>query len=119
MNKCDIIEKLRMDVEIPEVVQKSADEAFDKIREMKKEEKIKSYPQKQTKEKAKFSKKKAAIIIAAATMAFASISAAAAYLHWSDSLSEGMQITNELKQKLEEKHAVAFAMQECNSKELL
>ena len=40
MNKCDIIEKLRMDVEIPEVVQKSADEAFDKIREMKKEEKI-------------------------------------------------------------------------------
>ncbi len=115
MNKCDIIEKLRMDVEIPEVVQKSADEAFDKIREMKKEEKIKSYPQnqKQTKEKAKFPKKKAAIIIAAATMAFASISAAAAYLHWSDSLSEGMQITNELKQKLEEKHAVAFAMQEC------
>ncbi len=115
MNKCDIIEKLRMDVEIPEVVQKSAEEAFDKIRKMKKEEKIKDYPQnqKQTKEKAKFSKKKAAIIIAAATMVFASISVAAAYLHWSDSLSEGLQISDELKLKLEEKQAVAFAMQEC------
>lgn len=115
MNKCDIIEKLRMDVEIPEVVQKSADEAFDKIRKMKKEERIKDYPQnqKRTQEKAKFPKKKAAIIIAAATMAFASISAAAAYLHWSDSLSEGLQITDELKLKLEEKQAVAFAMQEC------
>ncbi len=115
MNKCDIIEKLRMDVEIPEVVQKSAEEAFDKIRKMKKEERIKDYPQnqKRTQEKAKFPKKKAAIIIAAATMAFASISAAAAYLHWSDSLSEGLQITDELKLKLEEKQAVAFAMQEC------
>lgn len=115
MNKCDIIEKLRMDVEIPEVVQKSANEAFDKIRKMKKEERIKDYPQnqKRTQEKAKFPKKKAAIIIAAATMAFASISAAAAYLHWSDSLSEGLQITDELKLKLEEKQAVAFAMQEC------
>lgn len=47
MNKCDIIEKLRMDVEIPEVVQKSAEEAFDKIRKMKKEERIKGYPQNQ------------------------------------------------------------------------
>ena len=36
MNKCDIIEKLRMDVEIPEVEQKTAEEAIETIREMTK-----------------------------------------------------------------------------------
>ena len=60
-------------------------------------------------------KTQAAAVFMAIVFACGGITAAAAYIHWSKSMEEGMQITEEQKVQLEEEHAVAFAMQECTT----
>ena len=110
----DVVETLRMSVDIPKVVQEKADEAFEKIRQAGFEkENNKNKLTKHSQRQKRFSVRKAAVIIAAATLVLGSISAAAAYFYWSRSLPDKLQITEELKTQLEEEHAVAFAMQEC------
>lgn len=147
MDKKDLIKALQMDVEIPEVVQDKAAEAFAKIRALSREgqsetesdgyeswrdemknggkymrDDIRSTKKGKKNVKGKRRKKegrsgqsvkRAAGIFLAAVVACAGITATAAYFHWSRSVEEGMQVTEEQKVQLEEEHAVAFAMQEC------
>lgn len=135
MDRTDIIKTLKEDVEIPEVVQDKAMAAFDIIRiagggescgkegqrkkeSMEKEDRVngkgKYREHRGRRKKGKgFSAGKAAVLFLAAALACGSITTVAAYLRWSRSLEEGMQVTEEQKVQLEEEQAVAFAMQEC------
>jgi len=117
MSKRDAIEVLQMEVEIPDVVQKKANQTFDKIREKKIEDgadaRIIPYNNKQVKTVSTFSKKRIGVIVAVAALAFATISVAAAYLNWSKSLSEGLQATQEQKVQMEENNMTTFVNQAC------
>jgi len=116
MSRRDTIEVLQMEVEIPDVVQKKANQTFDKIREDKVEvgadAKIIPYNM-QIKTVSKFSKKRIGIIVAMVTLALATVSVAAAYLNWSKSLSEGLQATQEQKVQMEENNMSTFVDQAC------
>jgi len=116
MSRRDTIEVLQMEVEIPDVVQKKANQTFDKIREDKVEvgadAKIIPYNV-QIKTVSKSSKKRIGIIVAVVTLALATVSVAAAYLNWSKSLSEGLQATQEQKVQMEENNMSAFVDQTC------
>ncbi len=76
-------------------------------------ENMKKMQKKKLAKKKGFSAGKAAVLFLAAALACGSITTVAAYLRWSRSLEEGMQVTEEQKVQLEEEQAVAFAMQEC------
>ncbi|MGL6201787.1 MAG: DUF4179 domain-containing protein [Lachnospiraceae bacterium] len=118
MNKRNIIETLQMDVEIPDVVQKKANQAFAIIRENNIEvnanDNVIPYSNKQSKTISKYSKKKIAVIAVAATLALATLSAAAAYWGWSKSLSEGFQATETQKTQMEESNMSTFVNQSCS-----
>mgnify|MGYP000931366945 CR=1 FL=1 len=89
----EIFDKLREDVKIPEIVNKKAEDAFEKIyaecKDNTKEAEIKNI--KPTK---RHNLKKMTVVVAAAVMLCA-VTTAAAVLKWSQSLSEGMQVSNE------------------------
>lgn len=115
MNQQSILEALKKDVEIPEVVKTKADEAFASIR---KEGKVRSISNAQGGRGRKrrtalaFPKKRMAVIVAAAVLCFATITVTAAYLNWSKSLSEGLQLTEEQKVEMQETNMVTFVNQE-------
>lgn len=103
MNKADTIKTLQMEVEIPDVVLKKANQTLDEI------------CQKNTKVivRKKISKKKIAIIIIAAVLILATLGVAAAYLGWSKSFSEGFRVTEEQKTQLEESDMTTVMSQSC------
>lgn len=115
MNRNDTIETLQMDVNIPDVVQKKANETFDKIRTNKAtvgaDTNIIPYSTKQTKGASTFPKRRIGVIAVVATLALATVSVAAAYLNWSKSLSEGLQATDEQKVQMEENNMATFVNQ--------
>jgi len=115
MSRRDIIEILQMEVEIPDAVQKKANQTFDKIREDKVEVDAdgKIIPYDKIKTVSKFSKKRIGIIVAAVTLTLATVSVAAAYLNWGKSLSEGLQATQEQKVQMEENNMSTFVDQAC------
>lgn len=108
MNKKDMIETLQREIEIPDVVQQKANQAFDKIQmdKSKHDDDPKVIPY-----RAKRSKKRFVVIAAVITLMAASISVAAAYLNWSKSLSEGLRATEEQKLMLEENNMTTFVGQ--------
>ena len=89
----EIFDKLREDIEIPEIVNKKAEDAFEKIyaecKDNTKELEIKNI--KPTK---RHNLKKMTVVVAAAVMLCA-VTTAAAVLKWSQSLSEGMQVSED------------------------
>lgn len=122
MNKKDMLTALQMDIEIPEIVQEKANEAFAKLQQNDK----KAAPQTVTasdqrreapegKRRRKMTRKKMIIMIAAAVFACASITVAAASIRWSRSLSKGLQISEEQKLELEQDNAMVFVEQACTS----
>jgi len=115
MSRRDTIEILQMEVEIPDAVQKKANQTFDKIREDKVEIDAdgKIIPYDKIKTVSKFSKKRIGIIVAAVTLTLATVSVAAAYLNWGKSLSEGLQATQEQKVQMEENNMSTFVNQAC------
>lgn len=117
MSTHDAIDKLKMDVVIPDVVQNKVDITLDKIRGMKGEEyaeaKILPYSTKQSRTVSKFPRKRIAAIAAIATLTIATVTVAAAYLNWSKSLSEGLQVPEEKKVQMEESRMSAFVEQTC------
>lgn len=117
MRKDNSIELLRTDVDIPDVVQKRADQAFDKILKNKvpiSEDMEDAFQNnKQIKGFSRFPKKRIAIIIAAAILALSTITVAAAYLHWSRSFSEGMRVTEKQKVQMKESKMTEFLSQSC------
>lgn len=117
MNRRVTIETLQMEVEIPEVVHNKANQAFDQIRGNKAEAEadvnIILYSGKQTKIVSRIPKKRIAMIAAVITLAFATVTVAAAYLSWSRSLSEGLRATEEQKVQMEENSMSTFVNQAC------
>lgn len=103
MNKADTIKTLQMEIEIPDVVLKKANQTLDEIRQKNTNVIVRK----------KISKKKIAIIIIAAVLILATLGVAAAYLGWSRSLSEGFQVTEEQKTQLEESNMTTFMSQSC------
>lgn len=114
MNKRDIIETLQKDVDIPAVVQMKANAAFEKIQKESEQPKEPVVSQRTQKKIRRFPKKRAAVAVVAATLALATVTVGAAvYIHWSKSLSEGLQVTEEQKQELENSNMVTFVEQSC------
>lgn len=95
MREKDIMEKMRSEVVIPDVVQERAELAFEKIRtkEGKKVVKMRS---------GKRRWKTMWIAVAAAVCALGTMTVCAAYLRWSKGLEAGFHATDEQKQLLEE-----------------
>lgn len=135
MREQDMIEILRRDVEIPAVVQERAEGAFAQIRQEQQEEMSRGrqcgidpgrepdgYVERQDaaqrapsrRSRGTGRKKRILLLaVAAATLAFAGITAVGAGLRWRKSLSEGMQASEEQMVQLEESHAVSFSGQTC------
>lgn len=94
MREKDIMEKMRSEVVIPDVVQERAELAFEKIRT--KEGKAMKMRSKKRRGKAMW------IAVAAAVFALGTMTVCAAYLHWSKGLAAEFNATDEQKQLLEE-----------------
>ena len=92
MTEREKIEILQKKAEIPEVVRKKMQLAYGQIRQEKRmHEEIEE--QKNERGKTVVSKKKVAIILAAATLSLATVSVAAGvYIRWSDGLKEKLQL---------------------------
>ena len=93
MTEREKIEILQKKAEIPEVVRKKMQLAYGQIRQEKRmHEEIEE--QKNERGKTVVSKKKVAIILAAATLSLATVSVAGGvYIRWSDGLKEKLQLT--------------------------
>ena len=107
----EIFDKLREDVKIPEIVNKKAEDAFEKIyaecKDNTKEAEIKNI--KPTK---RHNLKKMTVVVAAAVMLCA-VTTAAAVLKWSQSLSEGMQVSEDQMKNVENSGMNKFVEQSC------
>lgn len=112
MNERDTMSVLQSDIVIPEIVQKKANMAFQKIREsIAIDGKEQTNTRTDQKRKPRMKKRGMIIFVAAAVLALGSITVLAAYQNWSKSLSEEFRISEEQKKELQEEGAVAFAMQ--------
>lgn len=112
MNERDTMSVLQSDIVIPEIVQKKANMAFQKIRESDVEDgKTQTNIQIKKRRKPRMRKRGIMIFVAAAVLALGSITVLAAYRNWSKSLSEEFRISEEQKEELQEERAVAFVMQ--------
>lgn len=108
------LDLLRKEVIIPDVVNKKTEDAFAKIQRM-----AEDHPPvllSDIKTKKRFPRKRTALIIIAATLALATMSAAAAaYMKWSKSFSEGLRMSEEQQQKLAESNLNTFVEQSCTN----
>ena len=104
----DVLDTLKKDVEIPDVVNKKADEAFKKI-----------YAECESGEKnteniqPKRYHTKRITVLAAAVAALCAVTAAAAVVRWSHSLSDGLQVSEEQMKQLESNGMNTFVEQPC------
>ena len=112
MNEHDTMSVLQSDIVIPEIVQKKANMAFQKIRETNTiDSKEQTNIRTEKRRKPRMRKRGVILFVAAAVLALGSVTALAAYQNWSKGLSEDLQISEEQKEELQEEGAVAFAMQ--------
>lgn len=96
-----LLEKLREETEIPEIVYQKAEQAFKQIHILTPETDLPA--QKRTKRKPGFNRKKSAIVILAAVLMIGTLSVSAAtYFHWNDKFKEEHKVTPEIEQKLNE-----------------
>ena len=100
----DMFEILKKDVEIPDVVMKKAEGAFEKIQgEAKIQEKTKITPLSPKKTRKKIPAKRMFLVAAAVILGAGGVTAgAAAYMRWSKTASEGMLASEETQKKMEE-----------------
>ena len=119
MTEREKIEILQKKAEIPEVVRKKMQLAYGQIRQEKRmHEEIEG--QKNERRKTVVSKKKVAIILAAATLSLATVSVAAGvYIRWSDGLKEKLQLTKAQEEELEETGAAESAGVSCTSQGII
>ncbi|MGN0484768.1 MAG: DUF4179 domain-containing protein [Lachnospiraceae bacterium] len=104
MREEDTLKELQKEIVIPDIVQKKANEAFAQIRG---EEQKTMREQRRNRH---FWGKKA-VAVAAVVVLAGGATAVGASMHWSDTVSKKMSVTEEQKTKLEEKEAPAFVMQ--------
>ena len=100
----DMLEILKRDVEIPDIVMKKAEGAFAKIQgEAKVQEKTKITPLSPKKTRKKIPAKRMFLVAAAGMLGAGGVTAgAAAYMRWSKTASEGMLASEETQKKMEE-----------------
>lgn len=100
----DMFEILKKDVEIPDVVMKKAEGAFEKIQgEAKIQEKAKITPLSPKRTRKKIPAKRMFLVAAAVMLGAGGVTAgAAAYMRWSKTASEGMLASEETQKKMEE-----------------
>lgn len=100
----DMLEILKRDVEIPDIVMKKAEGAFAKIQgEAKVQEKTKITPLSPKKTRKKIPAKRMFLVAAAVMLGAGGVTAgAAAYMRWSKTASEGMLASEETQKKMEE-----------------
>lgn len=100
----DMLEILKRDVEIPEVVMKKAEGTFAKIQgEAKVQEKTKITPLSPKTKRKKIPAKRMFLVAAAVILGAGGVTAgAAAYMRWSKTASEGMLASEETQKKMEE-----------------
>ena len=111
MNERDTMSVLQSDIVIPEIVQKKANMAFQKIRESDvTDDKEQTNIQIKKRRKPRMRKRGIIVFVAAAVLALGSITALAAYQNWSKSLSEELRISEEQKEELQEEGAVVFGI---------
>ena len=103
----DALETLKKDVEIPEIVNKKADEAFKKIYAQCENGEAKAGMRPK-----RFHTKRITVLVAAA-VTLCAVTAAAAAIRWSHSLSEGLQATEEQMKQLETNGMNTFVEQPC------
>ncbi len=111
----DVLDILKKDVDIPDVVNKKADEAFKKIyaecerneNNLNRENNIEKF------EYGKRIHKRRITVLAAAIIAICAVTAGAAVIRWSRSLSDGLQATEEQMKKLENSGMNTFVEQPC------
>lgn len=105
----DIMDDLKKDLEIPDIVNKKADEAFNKIKaECESGEKGSIVDMKPK----KYHTKRITVLVAA-VVALCAVTAAAAVVRWSHSLSEGLQASEEQMKQLETSGMNTFVEQPC------
>lgn len=93
-----LLEKLREDAEIPEIVYYKAEQAFNRIH-------AETNPpaRKHKKRKTGFNRKKSTLFILAAVLLIGTLSVSAAtYFHWNDKFKEEYHVTPEIEKKLNE-----------------
>ena len=115
MTKREKIEVLQKKAEIPETVREKMQLAYEQIRQEKRiHEGMET--QKEDSRRTGISRKKIAIILAAATLSLATVSVAAGiYLRWSDGLKEKLQLTKMQEEELEETGAAESTGVSCTS----
>ena len=102
MKEEEMIEKLRKEVEIPDKVRQKANEAFASI---KKDAAAGAAEERAAERRTggRMPGKRLWILAAAAILAFGTVTAGgAAYMKWSESLSDGMAVKEEQKRELED-----------------
>lgn len=105
MNMYEIMEALREDVEVPDIVQKKADEALEQIRRACGEEPGGAPPRGRGRKMSKKGRRKLAICIAAAVLVVGGTCIAAAYRGISHSTEKDMKISAEQKAEFESQAA--------------
>lgn len=115
MTEREKIEILQKKAEIPEVVREKMQLAYGQIRQ---EKRIHEGMETQNEDSRRtvISRKKIAIILAAATLSLATVSVAAGvYIRWSEGLKEKLQLTKEQEEQLEETGAAESTGTSCTS----
>lgn len=102
MREKEIMDKLQSELIIPDVVQRRAESALEKI---KKEQNRKGKVMKTGRKRRR--KKSIMILIAAAVFVLGTMTVCAAYLHWSRGIEAQLQATEEQKQMLEKEQYAA------------
>lgn len=112
MKEKDMLEILQQDIEIPDIVQLKAADTFRKIQMQAAAGRQSAAPGHPVSSRKHFPKKRTVLIAAAAVLGLATVSAAA-WMNWSKSLSEGMQVSPEQQSELEEHNITSFLEQSC------
>lgn len=114
----NLLNILQEEVVIPDVVWERAEDAFAAIRreaedmEPEKKEKV-GYSDGKRRYVRRNSKKKFVLALIAAVLVVGTISAAAAYLRRSKSLTEGLRLTEQQQTQMQEEHMATFVEQSC------
>lgn len=114
LDKKNIIGTLQEDVVIPSIVEEKARAAFDAIKQEAKAPEEGTGSRKVSIQRRRTSRRKTVFLVAAAVLALGTVTVgAAAYMKWSQGLSEGLQATPEQQVKLEEENMATFVGQSC------
>lgn len=100
-----LMDILRKEIEIPDIVTEKADQALDQIRREVREQEPMAFSGR----RAKGAGKKYAVLAAVAALAAGTVSVYAAYSSWSRGMQEELHVSEEQQRKLEENGMTSFA----------